>query len=196
MTKWIEDLKIGDKVIIGSELYTITKQTKTQFTVLKDGTGGGSKYNFERINMRGSVIGDRHAFARALEVTPEEFLAAKQAKLDAKKAEADARMQAWNEKVALVKGRNGNIIVTDEGMGGLKKAVMVDSKDEPMIVYFDVKPEQEYDYRTGGTIEKVRISCSTWRKDWGERYGFSQTQATGATIEDALVDLVAGHYWD
>lgn len=195
--KYLSQCEVGDKLVIGGSLYTITKVTKTQFHCLRDGTGGGGQYDVERVMLNsGKVVGDRHQWASVLETTPEEFYAEINARKEAKRAESDARAKAWNDKVALVRARNSNIIVTDEGMGGLKKAVMVDSKDEPMIVYFDAQPEEYWqDYRNP-PVSGFRIRCSTWRKDWGDRYGFSQTDARGLTIEDALVDLVAAHYWN
>lgn len=197
-SKSIYNCKVGDKVIIGNHLYTITKESKTQFTCTRDGTE-----QTERITKHGKVVGGGYNshWAHVLETTPEVFYAAIEAKAAQKKSEADARAQAWNDKISLVRGRNsdGHIIITDEGMGGLKKAVLVDSQDRPMIVYFSVQPEQYYINYSQPPVDGVRIRATTWRDDgWqGEvRYGFSHTDARGATIEDALIELVAGHYWN
>jgi hypothetical protein len=195
--KHIHNLEIGDMVTFSNDVWFITKITKTQYTVQKFNTDGSSKYHFARIMRNsGDVVGER-IWARVLETTPEAFYAAIEEKRSAKKAEGQERLNAWNVKVALVKARNSHIIITDEGMG-LKKAIMVDSNNKPMMIFFNAQSEDYFKDYSQPAVQGVRIRATTWvRKDRrDDEYGFSSTDARGATIEDALIDLVAGHYWN
>lgn len=197
--KHMHNLEMGDMVSFSNDVWFITKITRTQYTVQKFNSDGSSKYHFARIMRNsGDVVGDHSSWARVLETTPEAFYAAIEEKRAAKKAEGQVRLSAWNTKVALVKARNsdGHIIITDEGLG-LKKAVMVNSNDEPMMIFFNVQSEEFYWDYSKPAVQGVRIRASSWvRRDSREEYGFSSTDARGATIEDALIDLVAGHYWN
>lgn len=189
------ELGIGDMVTSNGDVWVINKVTKTQYTAQKLGSDGSSKYHFIRITIsRQSVVGE-HNYVRVLEGTPEDFYAAIEAKRAEKQAEKDARAQEWERKVNMVREANNNITISDEGMG-LSKAIMVNSKGEKMMVYFSQEAEDFWQDYSQPPVKGVRISCSTWCKRWSDRYGFSQTDARGLTVEEALIDLVAGHYWD
>ncbi len=199
MDKWISQCKVGDMVIIDKELYSIVDETKKQFVCMRHGSTG-LKSDFEHIMKQGGkVVGRRsgyHAnFAHALETSVEEFIAAKQAIATEKKAAADESQRAWNTKIAAVRAANSNIVVSDEGLG-LKKASMVNEAGEQLMVFFSVKEEEMwFDYSKPSEMG-VRLTCSTWAGHWHDYYSFSQTSINGRTINDALIELVAGHYWN
>jgi hypothetical protein len=208
--KYISELGINDMVTFNGDVWFITRITKTQFTVQKFGSDGTGKYDFVRImkshgdlestpeDFYAAVVG-QSGYARVLVSTPEEFYAAIEATKAQKKAVADEKKTAWEMKKAEVKAANSNIVIIDEGLGGLKKAAMINSKGEQMMVYFSSQPEDFYTDYSKPVVTGVRIRCSTWRNDsWGghDSWGFSSTDARGYTVEEALVELVASHYFN
>lgn len=196
---YISELEINDMVTFNGDVWFITRITKTQFTIQKFGSDGTGKYDFVRImKSNGDVVG-QSGYARVLESTPEEFYAAIEATKAQKKAVADEKKTVWEMKKAEVKAANSNIVIIDEGLGGLKKAAMINSKGEQMMVYFSSQPEDFYTDYSKPVVTGVRIRCSTWRNDgWGghDSWGFSSTDARGYTVEEALVELVASHYFN
>jgi hypothetical protein len=188
-------LGLSDMVTFNGDVWYITKLTKTQYTAQKFNSDGENKSDFIRITINSGKVAGQSSWANLLEGTPEEFYAKIQAKIDEKKAAADRRAQEWQVKVAAVRAANSNIVVTDEHLG-LSKAIMINEKDERMIVYFTAQETDYWKIFSDPIVKGVRIDAHTWCKDWGERYGFSSTQANGLTIEDALIELVAGHYWN
>lgn len=194
MNKWISECKVGDFVVIDSDVYKITEAKKTQFVCRK--FHDSSK--IQKIMIKsGKVVGryNNTTWARVLEGSISNFYAAIEAKHNTKKAEKDARAQAHAEKIANVRSVNSNIIITDEATGGLKKSILVNMCGEPVIVYFTAREEQMWDY-SKPAVSGFRIDCNTWAGRHGESYGFSGTQASGTTIEEALIELVADYYWN
>ncbi|MFA4972977.1 MAG: hypothetical protein WC683_10205 [bacterium] len=198
--KRMDEVEVGDYIASGWDKYQyigqVVKITKTQITAKVEGRSQEVRIN----RQSGKEIGGRSWWhycddVEAQRAVNKEVLAAKSMQREAKEA-------AWAEKLAAVRAANVPFTVVGEGIGDLMKVRFVNKDGDEGIVYFSFKQEKMWLSSEGyEPVDGYRLNqVSVWMPSrWhGGGYEFSSPgrSCDGRTLEDALVDLIASHYWD